>query len=231
MIRDLFLDLDDTLLDFGEAERHGILRTLRELGIAPTEETLALYSRINQQQWERFERGEIPREQVLIERFSLLFQALGCAHDPEDAENRYRRYLGIGHWFVPGAEALLSRLAPRYRLYLASNGVADTQYSRLESAGISHFFQEIFISEDTGFHKPEKGYFDYCFARIPDFVEFRSYDEDTVQKHIASDILGGRNAGLRTCWFNRAGRPPRPDIVPDFEIHRLEELPDILEQC
>ena len=128
MIRDLFLDLDDTLLDFGEAERHGILRTLRELGIAPTEETLALYSRINQQQWERFERGEISREQVLIERFSLLFQALGCTHDPEDAENRYRRYLGIGHWFVPGAEALLSWLAPRFRLYLASNGVADTQY-------------------------------------------------------------------------------------------------------
>ena len=121
MIRDLFLDLDDTLLDFGEAERHGIIRTLRELGIAPTEETLALYSRINQQQWERFERGEISREQVLIARFSLLFQALGCTHDPEDAENRYRRYLGIGHWFVPGAEALLSWLAPRFRLYLASN--------------------------------------------------------------------------------------------------------------
>ena len=117
MIRDLFLDLDDTLLDFGEAERHGIIRTLRELGIAPTEETLALYSRINQQQWERFERGEISREEVLIERFSLLFQALGCTHDPEDAENRYRRYLGIGHWFVPGAEALLSWIAPRSRLY------------------------------------------------------------------------------------------------------------------
>lgn len=228
MIRDLFLDLDDTLLDFGEAERHGILRTLRELGIAPTEETLALYSRINQQQWERFERGEIPREQVLIERFSLLFQALGCAHDPEDAENRYRRYLGIGHWFVPGAEALLSRLAPRYRLYLASNGVADTQYSRLESAGISHYFQEIFISEDTGFHKPEKGYFDYCFARIPDFDPAMAM---IVGDSLTSDILGGKNAGLRTCWFNRTGCPPRPDIVPDFEIHRLEELPDILEQC
>lgn len=228
MIRDLFLDLDDTLLDFGEAERHGIIRTLRELGIAPTEETLALYSRINQQQWERFERGEISREQVLIERFSLLFQALGCTHDPEDAENRYRRYLGIGHWFVPGAEALLSWLAPRFRLYLASNGVADTQYGRLESAGISHFFQEIFISEDTGFHKPEKGYFDYCFARIPDFDPAMAM---IVGDSLTSDILGGRNAGLRTCWFNRAGRPPRPDIVPDFEIHRLEELPGILEQC
>ena len=215
MIRDLFLDLDDTLLDFGEAERHGIIRTLRELGIAPTEETLALYSRINQQQWERFERGEISREEVLIERFSLLFQALGCTHDPEDAENRYRRYLGIGHWFVPGAEALLSWLAPRFRLYLASNGVADTQYSRLESAGISHYFQEIFISEDTGFHKPEKGYFDYCFARIPDFDPAMAM---IVGDSLTSDILGGKNAGLMAEYQAAQDRmlvqPYRPSSAP-----------------
>ena len=93
---------------------------------------------------------------------------------------------------------------------------------------ISHYFQEIFISEDTGFHKPEKGYFDYCFARIPDFDPAMAM---IVGDSLTSDILGGKNAGLRTCWFNRAGRPPRPDIVPDFEIHRLEELPGILEQC
>ena len=205
-----------------------IIRTLRELGIAPTEETLALYSRINQQQWERFERGEISREQVLIERFSLLFQALGCTHDPEDAENRYRRYLGIGHWFVPGAEALLSWLAPRFRLYLPRTAWRTRSTAVWRAPGFPTFFQEIFISEDTGFHKPEKGYFDYCFARIPDFDPAMAM---IVGDSLTSDILGGRNAGLRTCWFNRAGRPPRPDIVPDFEIHRLEELPDILEQC
>ena len=78
------------------------------------------------------------------------------------------------------------------------------------------------------FHKPEKGYFDYCFARIPDFDPALAM---IVGDSLTSDILGGKNAGLRTCWFNRTGRPPRPDIVPDFEIHRLEELPDILEQC
>lgn len=128
----------------------------------------------------------------------------------------------------PAQRPCSAGLAPRFRLYLASNGVADTQYSRLESAGISHFFQEIFISGRHGFHKPEKGYFDYCFARIPDFDPAMAM---IVGDSLTSDILGGRNAGLRTCWFNRAGRPPRPDIVPDFEIHRLEELPDILEQC
>ena len=71
-------------------------------------------------------------------------------------------------------------------------------------------------------------YFDYCFARIPDFDPAMAM---IVGDSLTSDILGGKNAGLRTCWFNRTGRPPRPDIVPDFEIHRLEELPDILEQC
>ena len=135
---------------------------------------------------------------------------------------------GLANFIIKEGAADRGGLAPRFRLYLASNGVADTQYSRLESAGISHYFQEIFISEDTGFHKPEKGYFDYCFARIPDFDPAMAM---IVGDSLTSDILGGRNAGLRTCWFNRTGRPPRPDIVPDFEIHRLEELPDILEQC
>lgn len=142
MIRDLFLDLDDTLLDFGEAERHGIIRTLRELGIAPTEETLALYSRINQQQWERFERGEISREQVLIERFPCCFRPLAAPTTPKMPKTATAAISASATGSCPAQKALLSWLAPRYRLYLASNGVADTQYSRLESAGISHFFRK-----------------------------------------------------------------------------------------
>ena len=91
--------------------------------------------------------------------FPLLFQALGCTHDPEDAENRYRRYLGIGHWFVPGAEALLSWLAPRFRLYLASNGVADTQYSRLESGRDLPLFSGNFHFGRHGLPQAGKGLF------------------------------------------------------------------------
>ena len=221
----ILLDLDDTLLDFGAAERVALSKTLQELGIEPTEAKLRRYHEINISQWEAFERGELSRERVLTRRFELFFEELGLSIDAQACEDRYRHYLGIGHYFVEGAEALLEYLAPKYKLYLASNGVAETQYSRLESAGIGHYFDEIFISETTGHHKPEREYFDYCFARIPDF------DPNTtliIGDSLSSDILGGNNAGIHTCWCNIKSLPPRADIVPDFEIHSLAELYELL---
>lgn len=221
MFRTIFLDLDDTLLDFGAAEHVAVARTFREIGLEPTEELLARYSAINLSQWEAFERGEITRERVLVRRFELLFAELGVGLDAASTEDRYRGYLGIGHYFIDGAVELLDYLAPKYDLYLASNGVAATQDSRLKSAGIGHYFKAIFISETTGHHKPERAYFDYCFAHIPDF------DPETalmIGDSLTSDILGGINAGLRTCWFNPSHKPRRPDIVPDYEVHALSEL-------
>ena len=221
----ILLDLDDTLLDFGAAEKVALSKTLQELGIEPTEAKLHRYHEINISQWEAFERGELSRERVLTRRFELFFEELGLSIDAQACEDRYRHYLGIGHYFVEGAEALLEYLAPKYKLYLASNGVAETQYSRLESAGIGHYFEEIFISETTGHHKPEREYFDYCFARIAYF------DPNTtliIGDSLSSDILGGNNAGIHTCWCNIKRLPPRPDIVPDFEIHSLAELYELL---
>lgn len=225
MFRTIFLDLDDTLLDFGAAERTAIRRTFAQVGVEPTETLLERYHVLNLLQWEAFERGEITRDEVLVRRFALLFRELGLALDPHAVEDIYRGYLGVGHYFVEGAVELLEALAPHYDLYLASNGVADTQYSRLESAGISHYFKEIFISETTGHHKPERGYFDYCFVRIPNFVPEQAL---IVGDSLTSDIRGGKNAGIRTCWFNPSGKPPRADILPDFEIRHLSELPTLL---
>ena len=50
-----------------------------------------------------------------------------------------------------------------------------------------------------------------------------------VGDSLTSDIRGGRNAGLRTCWFNPHGKPARADIVPDYEVSALEQLPALLE--
>lgn len=225
MYRTIFLDLDDTLLDFGAAERVAIAKAFRDIGLEPTPALLGRYSELNQAQWEAFERGEITRDTVLVRRFELLFAELGLSIEPQHAEDVYRGYLGVGHYFVEGAEELLSYLSPRYDLYLASNGVADTQYSRLESAGIGHYFKDIFISEVTGSHKPERAYFDYCFSRIPGFDPSKAL---MVGDSLTSDILGGCNAGIRTCWFNPGRKPLRGPVTPHFEIHALRELKDIL---
>ena len=225
MYRAILIDLDDTILDFGAAEYVAIAKTFRDIGLEPTERLLRRYSEINLLQWEAFERGEITRDTVLIRRFELLFRELGLSMEAQRVEDIYRRYLSIGHYFVDGAVELLEYLAPRYDLYIASNGVAATQYSRLESAQISHFFKDIFISEVTGHHKPEKEYFDYCFARMPNFSRETTL---MIGDSLTSDILGGKNAGVATCWFNRDRRPGRADIVPDYEVNCLKELKELL---
>ena len=224
-MRDIFFDLDDTLLDFGQAEHVAVQKAFRDVGVEPTPALLQRYSEINIGLWEQLERGEIERDTLLVLRFDLLFREMHIDIPGIQCETRYRRYLGIGHYFVEGAEDILSYLAPKYRLYLASNGVSDTQYSRLASAGIGHYFQGIFISEDSGHHKPEKEYFDYCFRQIPDFDPSQAL---MVGDSLTSDILGGRQAGMKTCWFNPNRKPPRTDIVPDWEIHALTDLKSFL---
>lgn len=225
MFRTIFIDLDDTILDFGAAEHAAISKTFRQVGLEPTPELLARYSAINLSQWEAYERGEITRDTVLVRRFELLFRELGSSLDAQSTEDIYRGYLGVGHYFIDGAVKILEYLAPKYDLYIASNGVAATQYSRLKSANISHFFKEIFISEMTGSHKPEKAYFDFCFARIPDFDPKKAL---MIGDSLTSDIRGGKNAGIRTCWFNPQHKPHRPEIEPDYEVFSLEELKTIL---
>ena len=176
---------------------------------------------------ELLEEGKLTRDQVLVRRFELLFGELGLSRPAGRICLQYEEYLKQGHWFVPGAQALLAELSPRYGLYLASNGSAAVQHSRLDSAGIRPYFRDIFISEEMGADKPGLAFFEACFARIPGFSRETAL---MVGDSLTSDIRGGRNAGLRTCWFDPLGKPRRADIVPDCRITALGQLPELLER-
>ncbi|MCR5664819.1 MAG: YjjG family noncanonical pyrimidine nucleotidase [Oscillospiraceae bacterium] len=221
----VFLDLDNTILDFTKAERIALSQTLRERGVEPEEKVLKSYNAFNVACWEKLEEGLLTRDEVLVRRFELLFRSFGLDLDGAEANARYEQLLHIGHWFVPGAEELLRTLAPIYDLYLASNGVESVQLSRIASAGIAPYFKDIFISERMGAVKPQKAYFDACFARIPGFDPGRAI---IVGDSLTSDIRGGINAGILSCWLNYNGKPGRPDIRPDYEIRELAELPPLL---
>ena len=227
MLKTVFLDLDDTLLDFRQAERQALTRMLCQFQIEPTPAVLDRYHEINRQQWELLEEGKLTRPQVLIRRFDLLFEELGIDCSSREARDIYEAYLSQGHFFIPGAQELLETLAPRYNLYLASNGTAAVQAGRLKSAGIAQYFKEIFISEKMGYNKPSPAYFHACFDAIPDFDLATAV---MVGDSLTSDILGARNVGLRNCWFNSRGLPPRPDIPADYTIRTLAELPPLLEK-
>ena len=225
MIRFLFLDLDDTILDFHKAERLAIAKTFRGFGLEPTEEVLQRYHEINIRHWQMLERGELTREQVLVNRFGALFAEMHMKVDPELCARTYEHNLGIGHYFLPGAEEAVKRLSQKYRMFLASNGTASVQDSRLTSAGLYPYFEQVFISQKLGYNKPAREYFDACYAMIPDF---QPEEAVMVGDSLTSDILGGINGGLRTVWVN-PGHKPCGEIHPDFEIESITQLEELLD--
>lgn len=225
MLDTIFFDLDNTLLDFTRAEAEALRRALAEEDIPAHDAVLQRYHVINIAQWELLEEGKLTRDEVLVRRFDLLFEELGLERSAEAVCARYEEYLKEGRWLLPGALELLAELAPRYGLYAASNGSAAVQNSRLDASGLRSWFRGIFISEEVGFDKPSPDFFEACFQRIPDFSRDSAL---IVGDSLTSDIRGGRNAGLRTCWFNPERSPRRADILPDYEIASLEELPGLL---
>ena len=222
----LFFDLDDTLLDFHKAEAWALRQALRRSGIEPNDAVVARYSEINQSQWELLEEQKLTREQVLIRRFQLLFQELGVDASCEKTQHCYENMLAKGHDFMPGAPELLETLKGKYQLYLVSNGTAMVQDCRLRDSGIEKYFQGIFISERVGVDKPQKAFFDRSFATIPDFDPSQAM---MIGDSLTSDIRGGNNAGIFTCWYNPKHKPRREEIHVDYEIADLMELPKLLE--
>lgn len=226
MIEYLFLDLDDTILDFHKAERIAISKTLRDFGIEPEAAVVERYKQINILHWRMLERGEITREQVKVGRFAALFRELGIDLDPAAVTPVYERYLAMGHYFLPGAEGAVAALSKKYRLFLASNGTSAVQAGRLTSANLYRFFEKVFVSQDIGHNKPSKAYFDACFAQISDFDKSKAM---MVGDSLTSDIRGGNNAGIRTCWVNPNHKPRDPDIHVDYEIEVLPQLEALLQ--
>lgn len=227
MIEFLFLDLDDTILDFHMQESVAIRKTLSGVGIEPTEDNCALYSKINLRHWKMLEKGEITREKLIWHRFAELFDVLGVTADPKQTAENYMDHLSEGHYFLPGAEDAVKALSQKYKLYLASNGAGRVQASRIASAKLAPYFQDIFISEKMGANKPDKAYFDACFARIPNFDHKKAM---IVGDSLSSDIQGGKNAGILTCWVNPKGKTAPIESQPDFEIASITELEGLLEK-
>ncbi len=227
MIEFLFLDLDDTILDFHKAERIAIAKTIRDFGVEPTEEILQRYHVINKWHWEQLELGKMTRAEVVVNRFGMLFEELGREVDAPAMAKAYERNLSIGHYFLPGAEEAVDALSEKYRLFLASNGTAVVQKGRMTSANLYRFFEKVFVSQEIGHNKPSKAYFDGCFAQIPDFDPRKAM---IVGDSLTSDIRGGNNAGIKTCWVNPNHAPRNPEIHVDYEIEALSQLENLLEQ-
>ena len=228
MIKFILFDLDETIFDFPLAERLAISEVLESFGIEADERTVKRYSEINRECWDALERGELSRERIVVLRFERLFSELSCPDlSPDEAQARYLVALGSKHPFIEGAERVLSELSEKYKLYAVTNGLYAVQTRRIKDAGLDRFFSGYFISEEIGYSKPSREFFLTAFAKIPNF------DPDlaiVVGDSLRSDILGAKNAGVKSCLYNPKKKENKTDILPDYEISALEELFELLEK-
>jgi len=227
MIKTVFLDLDDTILDFQRGERIAIRKTFSRIGIEPSESVVARYIEINLQCWRALERGEMSRDEVLHGRFERLFSELGVDVSAIETQRTYESLLALEYDFLPGGKELLEELvaSKKYDLYIATNGIPEVQKPRIRDSGVATYFKGIFISEEIGYAKPDPRFFERCFEMIEGFCR-----EETiiVGDSLSSDIQGGINAGILTCHFNPKDKP-YGDIKPNYKINNLSELIGLLD--
>lgn len=221
----LLFDLDDTLFDFEASEMRAIGLLMRNYGIEPTQEQYRLYSEINASKWKKLEKGELTRGELGVQRFADFFGCLCLNADPTQANRMYMDYLSLPGILLDGVLEVCEKLSEIYSLYLITNGTGFVQRGRLLNSPLNEYVSGVFISEDIGFNKPAKGFFDYVFAHIDEKDKSKML---VIGDSLSSDIAGARNSNLDACWVDR-GSLGKGDEAK-FVIKSVTELPEILKR-
>ncbi len=223
----LLFDADETLLDFHRSETEAVRESLSFFSLPSTDEVIAKYSEINKGYWKMLERGEIEKQKLYPARWQSLidFYHFDCV--AEKISDKYIERLGTKSYLIDGAVEFCQKLYGKYRMYIVTNGQKDIQKGRLFPSPIFKYFDGCFISEDIGYEKPSVKYFDAISRLIPD------YDPETtiiIGDSLTSDIAGGINAGIDTCWYNPHNNPIPKDLSLTYVVSDYDGICNILEK-
>ena len=217
----IFFDADGTLFDYDAAEA-AALEGAFEARSLPFEPSIRpLYSKINAAIWRDFELEKVSQAELKTERFDRLFEAVGLTADSAAFSRSYLGILAAQTTLLDGAEGVLRGLQGRVEMILITNGIAEVQQPRFAASTIHDYFAETVISGEIGLAKPDPAIFDYAFARIGQPARERVL---MVGDNLGSDILGGANSGIDTCWYNPDGAPNEHEVEPTYEIEDLQEI-------
>ncbi len=223
--RHVLFDLDGTLFDYRKAETAALEAAFARVGLRFQQPYVELYRRINQRAWLQLERGEATREEIKVRRFVELLDGTGQGGDAQALSDRYLEDLSRRSDLIDGAEAMLRRLDGKVVMVVITNGLKAVQRPRLAGSTIRGFFHHVVISEDVGSAKPDAGIFDAAFARMGNP---RKDEVLILGDSLTSDIRGGSDYGIATCWFNPDGEVGDADVESRYEIRSLHEVPGIV---
>jgi 2-haloacid dehalogenase len=221
----LFFDFDDTLIDFKAAEKVALPKVFEQYHFPLTETVEMKYREINKALWDQLERGEVTREALLERRFKETFQFFNRQVNGIEMDQAYRNLLVETIVLMDGAEEVLRTLSQNYDLYIVTNGICETQHKRLHAANLTSYFKGIFVSEETGYQKPQIQFFDYVFQQIGDVQNEECL---IIGDSYSADMIGGKNANIDTCWFNPHNNEQPALYQPTYKINHLKDLLHIL---
>lgn len=240
-------DIDGTILDFSAAEEAAIRMCFSRFHLGEcTDEMIRRYSVINKRYWERLELGEINKQEVLEGRFREFFRQEHIVSEEGEIQTEegmiqtedelvrafnaeYQIRLGDTICFIDDAYELIKGLKGQVKQYAVTNGTRRAQERKLERSGLDRLFDGVFISEDIGIEKPNKGFFDVVLGQIGDY---RKEEIMIVGDSLTSDIKGGNNAGIVCCWYHPGRQDGKEASVNglriDYEIQNLQQVKEIV---
>lgn len=220
----VFIDIDDTLLDFTKCANDAIKSACNKFGVPYTTTLVDTFHPINLDLWHRLEKKEVTKEKLFDTRFQIVFDKLGIKADGIAFETAFRENFHESAILVDGARDLLEYLRSKYKVYVASNASMHQQTNRMKRAELDGYIDGYFVSEEIGFPKPQKEFFDACFKALPDV---KPQDVVMIGDSLSADIKGACEYGLKTIWYNHRN-DPTADVKCDYIVSRLSEIKNIL---
>ncbi|PKO08404.1 MAG: noncanonical pyrimidine nucleotidase, YjjG family [Chloroflexi bacterium HGW-Chloroflexi-2] len=221
----LLFDADGTLFAYDGAEEEALQNVFAHYQLPFNEEVAAAYKRINQTMWRQLEEQTITLMDLRWQRFADLFAALGIDQDVLAFSRTYLHYLGQAADLIPGSWEVLKQLHGKYNLAIITNGITEVQLSRIRISGLGRFFPHVFTSEALGVFKPDRGFFSAVFEEIGQPLKENVL---VIGDSLSSDMAGGVDYGLDTCWYNPRGDQDTNGYPITYEIRELAQILEIL---
>ena len=225
MIKAVIIDIDNTLLDFDKSSNKAIELAHKSQNLEFNDKILQEFLKITSKFWAKIEKGEITRETLYKNRWKEIYANLKIDADGPTTETLYRKLLYDCAFTIDGASEILEYLSKKYVVCVASNAPYNQQVARLKKIGFDKYINHVFISEEIGSDKPNAKFFDVCFSRLSPILPAESV---IIGDSLSADILGGKNYGLKTCWFDLKNTLDDRGINPDWTINKLIEIKNIL---
>lgn len=224
----IIFDADETLFDFKKSEKEAFKNAILEFDIEYDENYhFKIYHDINSAIWKEFEKGLITQEVLKTERFKRLSDKLGIRFDEAKFAKAYMRHLANASFLYEDSIALVESLHKNYRLTIVTNGLTDVQDTRVRKSVIAKYFEDVVISEEIQVAKPDPKIFEHALNNIKHTDKSKVL---IVGDSLSSDIQGGVNSGIDTCWYNPNRIVNETGITPTYEISSLMELKAILDR-